>query len=95
MLFRSSNRTTAKALAIIQPGTGFGLNWTDFRDKNGSLAWVVNNNPAGQPEIIYYGGYGQGYSNFEWVNFKEQRIINPYYHNDGGEVRIWHKQNPA
>ena len=90
-----SNKTWPKALAIIQPGTGFGLNWTDFRDRNGALAWVVNNNPAGQPETIYYGGYGQGYDDFEWDNYTEQRIINPYYHKDRGEVRIWQKQNPS
>ncbi len=28
-----TNRKSAKALAIIQPGAGFGLKWTDFRDK--------------------------------------------------------------
>jgi hypothetical protein len=90
-----SNRTFAKALAIIQPGTSFGLNWTDFRDKNGALAWVVNNNPAGQPQTIYYGGYGKSYDNFEWTDYVEDRIITPYYYDFGGEVRIWKKQNPA
>ncbi|MFM2230433.1 MAG: hypothetical protein RL607_1691 [Bacteroidota bacterium] len=86
-----SNNFSAKGLAIIQPGTGFGFNWTDFTDKDGALSWVVNNNPSGQPEIIYYGGYGQCYDDFKWPNFCEVRTINPYYHNNGGEVRIWKK----
>jgi len=58
------------------------------------LAWVVNNNPVGQPEFIYYGGYGNGYSDFNWNGYVQSRIIKPYY-NEGGEVRIWTKQNPA
>jgi hypothetical protein len=82
-----SNRVTPKALAIIQPGTGFGLNWTDFRDKNGPLAWVVKNNPAGQPKIIYYGGMGNGYDDFNWDGYTEQRIIMPYY-STSGEARV-------
>ena len=86
-----SNRTSAKALAIIQPGTAFGLNWTDFTDSNGALAWVINNNPIGQPELIYYGGYGKGYSDFKWHGFVRSRIIRSYY-NEGGEVQVWTKK---
>jgi len=88
-----SNSTSPKALAIIQPGTGFGLNWTDFRDKNGALAWVVRSNPAKQPDTIYYGGYSKGYDDFAWEHFAQDRIITPYYHGFGGEVRIWKKKN--
>lgn len=89
-----TNKISPRALAIIQPGTGFELNWTDFRDGNGALAWVVNNNPVGQPEFIYYGGYGNGYSDFNWNGYIQSRIIRPYYIEEG-EVRIWIKQNPA
>jgi hypothetical protein len=88
-----SNNATAKALAIIQPGTGFGLNWTDFTDRNGSLAWVVNNNPNGKPKIIYYGGIGQGYDDFEWNDFEKVKNISPYY-DSTGEVGIWKKKKP-
>lgn len=90
-----TNKFTPKAIAIIQPGTGFGLNWTDFRDINGAFAWVVNNNPAGQPEFIYYGGYGSNYSNFSWSGFSEKRIIKPYYNDIDGEVRVFEKENSA
>jgi hypothetical protein len=87
-----TNNAYATAIAIIQPGTGFGLNWTDFRDRNGALAWVINNNPAGQPNIIYYGGYGSGYTDFNWEGFAEIRTISPYYRQTGGEVRIRQKE---
>ncbi len=88
-----SNRKTAKALAIIQPGTGFGLNWTDFRDKNGALAWVVLNNPYGKPEIIFYGGVGDGYTDFSWEGYALKGAIKPYYDvSPFGKVTIWTRE---
>lgn len=84
-----TNNASAKALAIIQPGTGFGLNRTDFRAPEGALAWVVNENPTGiPPEYIYYGGRASGYDNFRWPSFEEERMIRPYYPNYQGEVRV-------
>jgi len=29
-----SNRIKPKIVTVINPGTGFGLNWTDFRERN-------------------------------------------------------------
>lgn len=46
------------AIAIIQPGTGFGGNWTDFTDPNKILARTVMENPAGRPAYLLYGGSG-------------------------------------
>ncbi len=82
------------ALAIIQPGTGFGLNYTNFSDPNSHLAWVINNNPAGIPDYIYYGGNGSGYANFKWPGYQEQRIIDKYYGQEG-EVRLYRKMLPT
>ncbi len=87
-----SNRAAPRALAIIQPGTGFGLNWTDFTKKDGHLAWVVGQNPYGQPDTIYYGGIGDDYSDFDWDHFVEIRCIRPYYGIHGGETRVWQKR---
>jgi hypothetical protein len=87
-----TNNISARAIAIIQPGTAFGMNWTNFCDENGALAWMINNNPAGKPEIFYYGGYGTNYDNFNWSNYKRKRIIENYYGNyygKSGEVGIW------
>ena len=84
-----SNQTAPKALAIIQPGTGFGLNWTDFREQGAPLNWVVCNNPAGQqPDILYYGGIGKNYAHFDWDGYQRFRIIHDNY-GEGGEVGVW------
>lgn len=83
-----SNKKTAKALAIIQPGHGFGLNWTDFTKRDGALAWVVMNNPFGSPKIILHGGIGSGYNDLDWEEYKLEKTINPYY-NRSGEATVW------
>ena len=44
-----------RAIAIIQPGTGFGGNWTDFFKKDDPFYWTVSHNPAGMPECVYCG----------------------------------------
>lgn len=85
-----SNKKTAKALAVIQPGTAFGLNWTDFSDRRGALAWVVMNNEFGKPDTIFYGGYGNGYDDFNWDEYRLSKTIRPYYSEQPfGEVTIW------
>ena len=48
-----------RAVAIIQPGTGFGGNWTDFFKKSDPFYWTVKNNPAGLPEYVYCGYWSQ------------------------------------
>ena len=92
-----SNKKTAKVLAIIQPGTGFGLNWTDFRSKDGPLAWVVLNNKNGTPDTIIYGGMsgytGQNdrwYEDFTWEQYRMTETIMPYRTNTD-KVTIWAK----
>jgi len=83
-----SNKTKAKGLAIIQPGTGFGGNWTNFAQQDKALAWVIQDNPVGKPDIIYYGGMGAYYDDFGWEGYNEFRKIKPYYDNNSGEVRV-------
>lgn len=53
-----ANASTPKAVAVIQPGHGFGNNWTDFTDPNSILHKTVLGNPSGVPEVLLYGGYG-------------------------------------
>lgn len=48
-----------RAIAIIQPGTGFGGNWTDFFKKDDSFYWTVSHNPAGMPDYVYCGYWSQ------------------------------------
>ncbi len=52
------NSAVPKAVAVIQPGHGFGLNWTNFEDHSKIFARSVLDNPSGQPELLLYGGGG-------------------------------------
>lgn len=54
-----SNQLTPKVICIIQPGHGFGCNWTDFTDPNKIFARSVLNTPSGLPEYLLYGGWGE------------------------------------
>ena len=90
-----SNKTTAKILAIIQPGTGWGLNWTDFRKQDDALGYTVLNNPYGTPDKIVYGGIGKDYNDLKWEGYKKMKTIKKYYYSkdsfDFGEVTVWEK----
>ena len=52
------NLVAPGTVAIIQPGTGFGGNWTDFADSEAPLAQAVLGNPAGRPDFLLHGGAG-------------------------------------
>jgi len=47
-----SNQTTAKAVALVTPATGFGPEWTDFLNSGKVLGYVVTQNPHGRPDFI-------------------------------------------
>ena len=68
-----SNHTCPAAIAIIQPGHGFGGNWTNFEDPEGPLALKARGNPAGQPEFLLFGGEGskQFYDKPCWPDYRE------------------------
>lgn len=51
-----ANHAFPKAVAIIQPGHGFGGNWTNFGDPDQIFARTVLGNPWGQPELLMLGG---------------------------------------
>jgi len=54
------NHTAPVVLAIIQPGHGFGGNYTDFTDPNGFFAWVIlKGNGQHLPEYLVFGGLGE------------------------------------
>lgn len=85
------NKTYPKALAIIQPGHGFGLNWTDFTKPNRPFAWIIYNNPHGLPETLFYGGVGgrPDYDDLEWPGYQKQSLLYPYYGDGSGCVVVW------
>ena len=67
------NEVSPAAIAIIQPGTGFGGNWTDFTDPDKILARTVMDNPAGPPAYLLYGGSGglQFYQEPCWPTYSQ------------------------
>lgn len=54
------NNCVPLIVAIVQPGTGFGGNWTDYRE-SGKIFHrsVMSLNQAGQPQFLLYGGWGK------------------------------------
>ena len=67
-----ANSASPKAVAVIQPGTAFGGNWTDFEDPYEIFARTVLGNPKGRPQILL--NKGTGYSFREhccWPSYTE------------------------
>ncbi len=67
-----ANSASPKAVAVIQPGTAFGGNWTDFEDPYEIFARTVLGNPKGSPQILL--NKGAGYSFREhccWPSYTE------------------------
>jgi hypothetical protein len=53
-----SNRLAPCLVAVIQPGEGFGYNWTNFYDSRQIFARSVLANPHGLPDYLLLGGNG-------------------------------------
>ena len=91
----NDNNINPKWLALIQPGHGFGLNYTNYFEKDGMLYKLAAINISGMPEYLLYGGYGKYYRYKEacWPNYNRQIAhIDKYYSNMDGEVTIWKRQ---
>lgn len=87
-----------RAIAIIQPGTGFGFNWTDFYQKDKPLHWVVKNHPEGMPEYVLTGHYSQSATSanarldaHHSINWPEYGFQEPAVGYPGHEVIIMKK----
>lgn len=86
-----ANGIVPKAMAIIQPGTGYGGNWTDFRNPSAPLCLTVKKSKT-MPESFFYGGIGDfSYDDLEWPRYALIDEIRPYYHhpNSHGAVTVW------
>lgn len=78
-----------KVIAIIQPGYGFGGNYTDFQDPKRMLGRTVMGSPAGPPKFLLFGGIGEraDYSSPCWPGY--EHFVKDYDKFDGGYVGIW------
>ena len=76
-------------IAIIQPGYNFGMNWTQFDDPKGILANTVLNNPAGEPNVLLYGGMGKRtqYINPCWPRYSKHICF--LEKSSNGSIGIW------
>lgn len=85
------NGVRPRVVAIIQPGTGFGFNWTDFREEDRIFGRSVLRNPAGPPEYLLYGGWGIGYSPACWPSYcKLICFLRPKQ-----QLGLWGRDRPA
>jgi len=63
-----SNQVRPRMVAILQPGHGFGFNWTDFTDRRNIFARSVLHDSSFLPDYIINGGWGseESYSEQVW-----------------------------
>jgi hypothetical protein len=87
-----ANSISPKAVAVIQPGHGFGHNWSDFTDPEQVFARVVLGNPAGKPEMLIYGGIGRDWKNYASPCWPMYKILLRRFRKAGsGTVGVWTK----
>lgn len=86
-----ANSVYPKAVAVIQPGHGFGGNWTNYESPEQIFAKSVLGNPSGQPEILLYGGIGKHdfYRQPCWHDYQTQTCF--VDKSGGGIIGIWSK----
>lgn len=84
-----ANGIVPKAMAIIQPGTAFGGNWTDYSDPHAPLASTVMKGKT-MPTYFFFGGRGSfSYNDFMWPEYRQIDAIDNYYRNSEGRVTVW------
>ncbi len=85
------NAAVPKVIALIQPGHGFGGNWTDFTDPHQILARSVLGNSRGIPELLLHGGLGglEGYQMPIWPRFENHVCF--LDKSGGGCVSVWRR----
>ncbi len=84
-----ANGESPAFVAIIQPGHGFGANWTNFEDPNLIFARSVLQNHAGIPTILLYGGIGPRdfYRQPCWPDYPE--LLCFLDKAGGGSIGVW------
>ncbi len=94
-----TNKKVPRILAIIQSGTGFGGNWTDFRRYDMPLASTLRNNPAGMPDTIFYGGHCEknrcsDYNDLNWAGYEKTDCVYVDYYSPGSGCVVVYKKSP-
>lgn len=85
----SNNNVSPRVVAIIQPGHGFGGNWTNFEDTDSCLYNLMRRSEAGMPEYIFNGGIGDSYDGLGWPDYDFVEQIRHYYAMGYGSMAIY------
>ena len=80
-----SNGVAPTIVAIIQPGSGFGNNWTFFEDPKQILGRVIMSNPSGVPRYLICGG---AVARFEYKSWLAQ-YRRPCWPTHDQLIRFW------
>lgn len=84
-----ANRESPAVVAVIQPGHGFGANWTNYEDPEQILARSVLQNPAGKPAFLLFGGIGPrtSYQRPCWPDYAD--FVCSLDRASGGTIGVW------
>ena len=93
----NSRDIVPKCVAIVQPGFGFGGNWTDFDDVNGHLRRCMDSNSHGLPAMIVRGGnwdksWMRDYDDLGWSEYQPGICVNHYYFPGFGQVVVYERK---
>jgi hypothetical protein len=89
----AANKVSPKALAIIQPGHGFGGNWTNFTSTGACLYKFLKSNPDGMPTYVFNGGIGCNYDDLDWPDYVIVDRVQNYYSFHYGAMTVYkHKE---
>ena len=88
-----SNNIRPRIIAVIQPGHGFGFNWTDFTNRKSILARSVFHNRKLLPEYMINGGWGEEdfYSEAVWPEYSTRMLSIPL--TNTGYMTVWGMDN--
>lgn len=82
------NGIKPKIIAIIQPGHGFGMNWTDFTDRNQIFAQSIFHDENLLPDYLINGGWGPRH--FHWKPiWDEYKIGGKILHSENATLALW------
>ena len=82
------NRMGAACVAIIQPGTGFGGNWTDFRDRGQVLGRCIMDLAAVEPPRFLLCDHSRERKPY-WPEFSSLVAVFPP---NGKQLDLWQRQ---
>jgi len=96
------NNMSPKIFCIIQDGSGFGCNWTSFKERNAPMALVIFSNNK-SPEYLVNGGYQLGYEDPIWSEYSKKIYYKclPYIYEKGKIIKdakcfsLWKRTQPS